>query len=327
MSEVAVSVVVPALNAQDTLGATLDALADQDLDEPYEVIVVDNGSSDGTAAIAAAARGPVRLLSQRGGRPGSARNRAAASARAPVLAFTDADCVPSRGWLRCGLGPVRAGAGLVQGAVRPDPGAERRPFDRTVSVGGEGGLYETASMFVSREAFERAGGFEDWSGADVGQPFGEDVVFAWRARRGGARTAFCERALVHHAVFRRGPAGYVAERLRLAMFPALVARVPELRGRFLHRRWFLSRRSAAFDAAALGVAASALARPRGRRGAAALLSLAPLLAAVPYLRSSLAGALPWGRRAPAVAAVELAADAAGLAALASGSVRHRTLVL
>lgn len=319
-----VSVIVPAFDAERTLGATLDALADQDVGEPYETIVVDNGSRDGTAAVARAARGPVTLLSQAHGRPGSARNLGAGAASAPVLAFTDADCVPAVGWLRSGLDAVRAGAGLVQGAVRPDPAAERAPFDRTVSVGGEGGLYETASMFVTREAFERAGGFEDWLRTDTRRPFGEDVLFAWRARRAGARTAFCAGALVDHAVFSRGPAAYVAERTRLALFPALAARIPELRERFFYRRWFLSRRSAAFDAAALGVALVAAARVGG---AGALVSLAPLVAAIPYARLEARAALPWGRQAPKLVLVDLLADAAGLGALAWGSARRRSLLL
>src|SRR5256885_1729530 len=79
-----------------------------------------------------------------------------------------------------------------------------------------------------------------------GIELGEDILFGWRARRAGARTAFCARALVHHAVVPRGPVAYVAERARLRFFPAIAARVPELRETFFHRRLFLSRRTAAF---------------------------------------------------------------------------------
>ena len=99
-----------------------------------------------------------------------------------------------------------SGSDLVQGFVRPPPGARRGPFDRTLWVTSEYGLYETANLFVRREWFERLEGFRDWvsdhgrSGA-MRRPFGEDAWFAWRARRLGARTAFAERAVVHHAVF------------------------------------------------------------------------------------------------------------------------------
>ena len=56
----------------------------------------------------------------------------------------------------------------------------------------------------------------------------------------------------------------VRERLRASYFPLIVARVPELRPAFLWRRWFLSSRSAAFDAAMLGLAL-ALVRDAARR--------------------------------------------------------------
>jgi glycosyltransferase involved in cell wall biosynthesis len=316
---IAVSVIVPAFNAERTVGATLDALLRQDIDEPYEVIVVDDGSEDLTAQIAEAAGERVLVLRQDRGGPGPARNLGASRARGDVLAFTDADCVPTPGWLREGLAAL-AGADLVQGAVRPDPGAERRPFDRTVAVGRDGALYEAASLFVRRDLYERLSGFEDWLGARIGKPLAEDVWFGWRARREGARTAFREGALVHHAVLRRGAGEYVAERLRLAYFPAIAAKIPELREGFFHRRVFLSPRCAAFDAAALGAALGVGAWVAGA-GPASLVALA---AAVPYARLSARAVLPWGRRAPKVALVDLAADAVGMAALAWGSVRHRS---
>jgi glycosyltransferase involved in cell wall biosynthesis len=312
---IAASVIVPAMNAAATLPRTLEALAAQDVDGEYEVIVVDDGSDDDTAELAENAPGPVSVLRTSRQGPGAARNHGAASARADVLAFTDADCFPAAGWLREGLAAIEA-ADLVQGAVRADPGARRGPFDRTLWVTYDSGLYQTANLFVRRAAYERVGGFEDWMRPDSSSHFGEDVLFAWRVRRAGARAAFCEPALVHHAVFPRGPRGYVGERRRLAHFPELVRRVPELRGSFLYRRWFLTPRSAAFDLAVLGAVAAAAARfPPA------------ILATAPYASSVGRHALGWRRRAPAVAAVELAADALGCAALASGSARNRRLVL
>src|SRR5204862_8026199 len=119
-----------------------------------------------------------------------------------------------------------------------------------------------------------------------------------------------------HAVHRREPAGYVGERRRLRHFPAMAARVPELREQMFFARWFLSRRSAEFDAALLGLAAAACTRSR-----------LPLAAAAPYARTLARRAGPYRRRAPLVAAVDVAADAVGLASLAQGSVASRTLVL
>ncbi len=311
---VAASVIVPARNAASTIGHTLEALAAQELDRPFEVIVVDDGSDDDTAAIAERAQGVVVLRGPRRGQA-EARNAGAAAASADALAFTDADCRPRSDWLREGLDAL-AEAELVQGPVLADPAADRGPFDRTVEVGAEIGLYETANLFVRRELFERLGGFEDWLPAR-GKQLAEDLWFGWRARRAGASTAFCERAVVEHAVFPRDRGAYVAERTRLAYFPAIAAKMPELRETFFHRRLWMSERSAAFDAALAGLAVAALAR-----------SPVPLIAAYPYVRRVREHALRWpSRPALEVAATELAADAVGAAALALGSIRARSLLL
>jgi hypothetical protein len=215
--------------------------------------------------------------------------------------------------LRRGLEAIE-GADLVQGRVIAD--GALGPFDRSVNVDGEHGLYETANLIVRRPLFERLGGFEDWLPARLGKPLAEDLWFGWRARRAGARTAFAAGALVRHEVFARGPAAYAAERARLVYFPAIAAKMPELRDTFFWRRWFLNERSAAFDAAVLGAALAARSR-----------SPLPLAAAIPYARLARGRARAFGKRAPLVAAADLAADAVGLAALAIGSIRARSLLL
>jgi hypothetical protein len=237
------------------------------------------------------------------------------AAAADAIAFTDADCVPEPGWLRAGLAAL-ATADLVQGAVEADPATPRHPFDRTVELSGPTALFETANLFVTREAFERAGGFSDWAAAAIDEPFGEDAVFGWAARGAGARFAFEPAARVAHAVFARGPTAYIAERRRLAYFPALVARVPELRQELLVGRTFLTARSARFDVALAGLALAAHRR-----------SWLPLLAAIPYAAWLCGRAAPHGRNSALVATTEVAADAVGAAALVLGSVRHGSIVL
>jgi glycosyltransferase involved in cell wall biosynthesis len=310
-----ISVVIPARNAAATLAATLEALAAQAA-EGFEVIVVDNGSSDETAAVAAEASVNARVIRRPPGEgPGAARNEGAAAATGRWLAFTDADCVPTREWLREGLAELDRGAELVQGPVRPDPTATLMPFDHTVWIEAETRLHETANLFVSRDWFERVGGFEDLTPATSARPFGEDAWLGWRLRRAGARFAFAERALVHHAVFRRGPRAYVAERWRRSLFPLLARRMPELRDAFF-LRWFLSPRTAAVDAAAAAAGTAVV-----------LVEPMALLAAVPYLVMLIRGAIGWRRLAPGVVVTEVVADLVGFAALVVGSVRHRALVL
>jgi glycosyltransferase involved in cell wall biosynthesis len=310
-----VSVVVPAHNATGTLARTLAALAAQDLDGPFEVIVVDDASDDGTAAVARVTPGVTVISEGRLGAAG-ARNRGVAESRAPALAFTDADCFPTPGWLSAGLAALAGGAELVQGRVAPDPGARLGPFDRTLWVESERGFYETANLFTTRELFDRIGGFDDWLDTGRGKHIAEDVWFGWRAIRAGARTGFAPDALLHHAVFPRTPWGYLAERPRLRYFPAIARKIPEFRHRTLYRRLFHTRRSAAFDAALTGLALAVRQR-----------SPIPLVAVAPYARLATKDTLRFRRRAPVVAAVRVAADAVNCAALLYGSVRWRSPVL
>jgi glycosyltransferase involved in cell wall biosynthesis len=315
LSAIDATVIIPARDAAEHVAAALAALREQVTDRTFEVLVVDDGSMDDTATVAEAGGSNVRVLRGGGEGPAAARNLGAREAQGRVLAFTDADCVPTPAWLEAGLAAVDAGADLVQGRVLPPDGVERGPWDRLIWVEREYGLYETANLLVKRELFERLNGFESILQPSSGKELGEDVWLGWRARRAGATTAFAPEALVHHAVFPRGPEGYIAERARLRFFPELARRVPELREHFFYRRYFLSARAARFDLAAVGLA---LAR---RRPAAAI-------AALPYALTVLRGARQWGRRrAPVVVATDVAADAVGAAALVAGSVRSRSLLL
>jgi glycosyltransferase involved in cell wall biosynthesis len=311
-----VSVIVPARDAGATLARTLQAIGAQDIAEPFEVIVVNDGSRDATARIAAGAGAAVTVLGQAAAGPAAARNAGVARSRGAVLAFCDADVFPAPGWLAAGVRALER-ADLVQGRVLPDPESPLGPFDRTLWINGAVGLWETANLFVTREAFDAAGGFEQWLVPRRGKALAEDVWFGHRALRAGARPAFCPEALAHHAVFRRSWRAYAAERARLRFFPAMAARMPELRDAFLYRRVFLSARTARCDLAAVAALIAAVRRRPW-----------PLLATVPYGRELCRQAYrAAGPHPVAVAAVDLAADLVGLAALAAGSVRYRAPVL
>jgi glycosyltransferase involved in cell wall biosynthesis len=317
MADPLTSVIVPARDAQETLARTLRALEAQRLEETFEVIVVDDGSTDGTATIVRDAGSGVTLLSQPPLGPAAARNHGVRHSRGELLAFCDADTVPVSGWLREGIRALR-GAELVQGRVLPDPAAALGPFDRTIWVLHAAGLWETANLFVRRELFDRVGGFEQWLQPSSGKALAEDVWFGYRALRAGASTSFCAEALAHHAVFPRNWREYAAERWRLKYFPAMAARMPELRRAFLYRRVFLNHRSARFDLGLLGLAL-----------ALGLRSSVPLAAGAPYLRTLRAQASRAAAGPPpaAVAAADLAADIVGLAAMLYGSVAYRSVVV
>lgn len=312
-----VSVVVPVYNSADTIADTLHGLAAQQLTEPFEVIVVDGGSTDGTRELLLAAGEAITLLHNPGREPASSRNLGAAKSRAQVIAFTDSDCEPEPEWLAAGLRALEQ-ADIVQGRVLPRSG--QGPFDRSLVVCSESGLYETANLFVRRNIFERTGGFEVVPGLDLvhGAHFGEDAYFVWRAKRLGARTTFGAEAVVNHVVVPRGIGGSLRENLRRRYFPQLVSVIPELRRHFLHRRVFLAPETLRFD---LAIAGLALAVTTPRRPVGLLLTL-------PYGALRLEELRDHPRRTwPHLLAGRLAEDAVGLAATVYGSARARTLVL
>jgi glycosyltransferase involved in cell wall biosynthesis len=99
-----VSVIIPAKNVADVIGSCLDSLVKQiDIpSEAFEVILVDNGSSDETIRIASRYRAKLdlRVLEKRNCYISAVRNHGAAVARGEILAFLDADCMASRTWLK-----------------------------------------------------------------------------------------------------------------------------------------------------------------------------------------------------------------------------------
>ena len=119
MSGPEVSVVVCSYNRAERLARCLEALGRQTFRDRMETIVVDDASTDGTAEVAAAFG--VRLVRHReNGGPAAARTSGARSALAPIVAFTDDDCVPAETWLEELVGPyARPEVVGVGGAVEP----------------------------------------------------------------------------------------------------------------------------------------------------------------------------------------------------------------
>lgn len=314
MSLPAISVVVPARDSASTLPATLDSLTRQQVGEPFEVIVVDDASSDDTGALAHAAG--VRVIDGPGRGAAEARNAGVAASSAPLLAFTDADCRPRPDWLARGLGRLLAGAELVQGRVVAECSADETAFARRFHVEGDAGLHETANLFVTRAAFDRVGGFERVLDDSGGRPMGEDTWFGWRVRRSGSGLEFAPDAVVEHAVQSRSGVDFVREHRRLALMPELVRLIPELRGTLMFGRIFLSARTAAFDFALASAVIAAV--RRSQMASAGLL---------PYLLFLCRDGVPFGRWGVRVAAIRVAADGVGFASLLMGSLRTRTPVI
>jgi GT2 family glycosyltransferase len=201
-----VSVVVPVRDGAQSLPALLGSLAAQDLpDSRYEVIVIDNGSRDGSADVAAAHG--ARVVSEPQPNRSRARNAGARAAQADALAFIDADCVATPGWLSALLA-CRGRAPLVAGPVQIETNSPPNAIERFESAwrfdqekGVKQGWAATANLLAERSAFEAIGGF------DTEYPhIGEDVDFCIRAGRAGYALAYCSEAVVlHDAEHELGP--------------------------------------------------------------------------------------------------------------------------
>jgi glycosyltransferase involved in cell wall biosynthesis len=197
---VAVSVIIPARNEEQFLAECLESLRRLDFPrESFEVILVDNGSTDRTLEIAARFKPSLDLrILQKAGVPISAlRNLGAAAARGDVFAFLDADCRVPPSWLRdatallCtqGVGVIGAEPLLPENATWVCRAWLGR---RTVEKRGEVNYVGTANFIVSRENFLRVSGF------DESLETNEDCEFCHRIRAAGLSVlAFPQIAIVH----------------------------------------------------------------------------------------------------------------------------------
>jgi len=177
-----VSVVVPARNEEAYIGSCLEALLAQD-PPPDEVIVVDNGSKDGTAKIAAAMG--ARVVREE--RPGvhHARERGLEEARFEVVAQTDADTRVLPGWI----------ASIKNAFEDPEVVASYGPvllylfpaFLRLSALLGQPNL-NGANHAVRREAALAVGGYD--------RPFAEDVHLARKLRARGGKIVYVPRQRV-----------------------------------------------------------------------------------------------------------------------------------
>lgn len=199
---------IPAYNAAATLARQLDALAGQDCRREWEVVVVDNGSRDATAAIArryvehpAATWRSLRVVDGSGRRGISAALNAGARASCgELLLFADADDVVTAGWVTAMVDAARR-SDLIGGYNDLDAlnGATARSWRRpwpTDRLPRDCGLlpYAVGGNFgVWRDVLEAVGGWDE--SYRVGCT---DVTFCWRAQLAGYRLTFVPDAVVNY---------------------------------------------------------------------------------------------------------------------------------
>jgi len=191
------SVVIPTYNQADLLRECLRAIREQTLDpSAYEIIVVDDGSTDHTARVLGEADHTVvvRLPTNRG--RSAARNAGIARSRGPLVVFIDSDVVVRRDFLSRHLAVQRRfGPGtLSRGPVVMVPDARTARLARIPPFVFSPAYLDTANACLEKHTLERAGMFDERFST-----YGwEDFELGMRLRRLGVRRVFCRDAVGFH---------------------------------------------------------------------------------------------------------------------------------
>ena len=194
-----ISFIIPAYNEERLLGRTLQALkgAAESLDEPFEVIVVDDASTDSTAVVAAEQGARVVAVSHR--QIAATRNAGARAARGDLFIFVDADTSVTVDAVRAAVLAMRQGA---VGGGCPFTFDGRLPLYGHLLSMISGPLYRGLGLasgcflFCTRTAFEAVGGF------DTGLFAAEEGVMSWQLRGQGRFVVLRERVTTSGRKFR-----------------------------------------------------------------------------------------------------------------------------
>lgn len=225
------SVIIPARDAEATIGRAVAALLDpfagrRDGHDRPEVIVVDDGSRDRTAAVARAAG--ARVIAASGDGPARARNLGAAAARGPLLVFTDADCVATPGFLDALIAPFAdASVGGTKGAYVTTQTSWVARFvqqeyeERYTRMANrdEIDFIDSYAAAYRRGVFEAVGGFDE----RYRVPSTEDQELSFRVAERGARLLFVPAARVEH-LHARTPVAYARKKAKIGYYKVATLR-------------------------------------------------------------------------------------------------------
>jgi cellulose synthase/poly-beta-1,6-N-acetylglucosamine synthase-like glycosyltransferase len=194
-------VIVPVRDGESTIADCLDSILATDYPaERREIVVVDNGSSDGTAAVIRAR--PVRYL--REGRRGvsNARNRGIAESTGEILAFVDADCLVEPQWLTELVRPFEdPDVGSVAGDLQhaPPTTAAERQAARMLGNWQRFAFTSNPAYPITANAAYRRDVLEEIGPFDPHMTRAQDVELGLRFQeRSGRRLVYAERATAHH---------------------------------------------------------------------------------------------------------------------------------
>ena len=189
-----VSCIIPVYNGERFLGAAVDSVLAQTR-QPVEIIIVDDGSTDGTPALVARYGDRVRSIRQENAGPAAARNAGLALATGAVIGFLDADDL----WL-----PGKLAVQMTELTRSPETMiclAGMMNFRESAAGGpvaeAPGGSFSPCTMLVRAAVFRQIGGF------DPGLRAGEDTEWFCRVMMGGIRYTVLPDVLVRRRLHDR----------------------------------------------------------------------------------------------------------------------------
>jgi glycosyltransferase involved in cell wall biosynthesis len=199
-----VSVVVPVYNGERTLRDCLEAIFKQQYPtELFEVIVVDNNSSDSTPRIAASYPKVKYLKQMHVQNSYATRNLGCAQAQGEIVAFTDSDCLPDVDWLANLAAPFQSKSVLAVGGAVLDAEAKNLVEQFLAEINPLGKYHEahnqflhpliTANVGIRKSVFEELGMF------NANLYTGADIDFAWRLQlKYGDCVCYALEAIIYH---------------------------------------------------------------------------------------------------------------------------------
>ena len=199
-----ISVIIPVRNEERYIGTCLSCLVEQTISKnEFEVIVVDNGSTDRSLEVIDSFRGRLSLavLKREGGTIAALRNLGAAAAKGEILSFLDGDCYAEQDWLSLAAQKAPAGDGIWGAHYRLTEDATwvSRTWNayQATEVEGETSFIPSGNLFIKNGAFRKLHGFDESIATS------EDVDICSRARHLRFAIIAYKALSVRHAGFPR----------------------------------------------------------------------------------------------------------------------------
>jgi len=201
-SQPEISVIIPAYNAEKTIGKCLKSLKNQNVKKGYEIIVVDDGSIDRTKQVVKKFRN-ILLLEQKHKGPAAARNLGAKNANGKILLFTDADCFAKKDWIKEMIKPfenkeiigVQGAYGTKQKSIfaRFAQFEIEERYDR-MRKNDYIDFIGSYSAGYKKDIFLKSGGFDE----SFPMASGEDPALSFKLSELGYKMVFNPKAVVYH---------------------------------------------------------------------------------------------------------------------------------